>query len=142
MKKALMVVCRIVLGGVFVFAAVGKIINPVAFADAIDNYRILPYIFIPFLAIVLPWAEAICGVLLLLGRRLAGSSFIVVALNLVFIVAISSAIFRGLDIDCGCFSVGVAKAGYARLIEDLVLLAMAIFLFLESIKSDGLLAEK
>jgi len=140
-KAVLILLFRIVLGAIFIFAAVGKIINPAGFADAIDNYRILPYILVALLAIVLPWVEAICGILLLLGKRLAGSSLIVVALNLVFIVAIASAIIRGLDIDCGCFSVGVAKAGYARLIEDLLLLAMAVFLFRESIKGDALAAE-
>lgn len=140
-RNAAVLVCRIVPGAVFLFAAIGKINNPAAFADAVDNYRILPYIFVTLLAIVLPWMEAISGVLLLLGKRLAGSSLIVIALNLVFIAAIASAIIRGLDIDCGCFSVGAAKAGYARLLEDLVLLAMAVFVFREAIRGKGAFAE-
>ena len=123
-------ISRIVLGGVFIFAAIGKIINPTEFAEDIDNYRFLPYMFVVLLSIALPWIELLCGILLLWGKWLKGSSFILIVLNIVFIIAISSAMIRGLNIDCGCFSLaGPAKAGISRLLEDIVFLAMAIIVF-------------
>ncbi|MBN1560036.1 DoxX family membrane protein [candidate division KSB1 bacterium] len=130
MKKVLLLFVRILLGAVFIYAGAGKIINPSAFADAIDNYRIAPYLLVTIMAIILPWVEVIVGLLLVLGRWLHGSSLIIILLNIVFIIAMSSAMFRGLDISCGCFSLGgdAARVGVIRLLEDVVYLLLAIVL--------------
>jgi len=52
----------------------------------------------------------------------------------VFIVAISSAMIRGLDIDCGCFAVGGggSQVGLMRLLEDIAFLAASCWLFAQS----------
>lgn len=127
---------RLILGTVFVFAAAGKIINPAEFAEAVDNYRLLPYVLVPVTAIFLPWVELLCGVLILAGKWLKGTSLIVLILNILFIIAIASAMLRGLNIECGCFSLaGSAKAGFMRLAEDMVLLLMSVFLLHRSIKN-------
>ena len=63
------------------------------------------------------------------------------ALMILFIVAISSAIARGLNIDCGCFGtskVGVAmahKVGLRRLLEDVGYLLMSGVVFWEALVS-------
>ncbi len=135
-KKMLLLMSRFILGAVFIFAAVGKIYNPAAFAGDIDNYRMLPYILVTLMAVVLPWIELICGVLLISGKWLKGSSFIVIIMNIMFIVAIASAMARGLDIDCGCFSVGssASRVGMVRLIQDFLWLALAVIVFRDAIK--------
>ena len=133
MKKIIFLISRIVLGVVFIFASIGKIIDPAAFAESIDNYQFLPYLFVTLLAIFLPWLELFCGALLIAGRWLKGSSFIIIILNVVFIIAIASAMIRGLDIECGCYSLGgSSKAGVLRLVEDVVFLAMGLFVFKEA----------
>jgi len=130
-KSILLLILRFILGVVFIAASVNKIKEPVAFADSIDNYRMLPYVLVSLMAIILPWVELIVGLLLIVGRWLKTSSLIVIALNIVFIVAISSAMIRGLDIECGCFSVkgnGV-QVGVLRLVEDFVFLTMAFIIY-------------
>lgn len=131
MKKILLLVVRIILGVVFISAGIGKVLNPTDFANDIDNYRMLPYVLVTVMAVILPWVEIIVGLLLIFGKFLHGSSFIVIALNLVFIFAISTAMVRGLDIDCGCFSLasGASKVGIVRLVEDVIFLAMAAVIF-------------
>ncbi|MBN1482651.1 DoxX family membrane protein [candidate division KSB1 bacterium] len=130
-RTLLIVILRIFLGVVFILAGASKIGNPAAFAEDIDNYRMLPYALVTFLAIVLPWIEICAGILLVFGKFLHGAAFTVLVLNMVFIIAISSALARGLSIDCGCFSpgTGAAKVGVLRLIEDFIFLAIAVYIF-------------
>ncbi len=137
LRKILLLASRILLGVVFIFAAVGKIANPGGFAEDIDNYRMLPYILVVIMAVVLPWTEAVCGVLIISGKWLKGSSFLLILLNIMFIIAVSSAVIRGLDIECGCFSLAssVPRVGLVRLLEDFFLLALSIFVFREAAKS-------
>lgn len=116
---------RIALGGIFIYAAVPKIADPVAFAGSVAAYRILPYFWNYVAAAVLPFLELICGILLVLGIRVRTGALIIGALNLVFMVALASAIVRGLDIDCGCFRQGGEKTTpWLALARDAVFLAM------------------
>ncbi|MDZ7370398.1 MAG: DoxX family membrane protein [candidate division KSB1 bacterium] len=129
--KRLLLILRLILGVIFIWAAVGKIFDPAQFAENIDNYRLLPYFLTTLTAAILPWLELICGLLLILGRKVAAASLIIIVLNCIFILAIGSAVARGLDIDCGCFSAG-SKVGWVRLIEDFALLAVAVVIWREA----------
>jgi putative oxidoreductase len=115
---------RLVLAFVFIYASVDKIVHPDKFAVSIYNYRMLPHQTINIMAIVMPWLELVCGVLMAAGVLLRGSAFMIGFMLLVFIIAISSALVRGLDISCGCFSV----VGGHRIAADL--LVRDIFMFI------------
>lgn len=101
----LVALLRVALGVVFIVASLDKIQNPEAFASTIANYRLLPYKTINGIAIVLPWAEVITGILLVLGIWVRANTLIACGLLLAFSVAIGQALGRGLDISCGCFSI-------------------------------------
>lgn len=128
LKNYLPAAVRIALGAVFIYAAVLKIADPVAFAGSVAAYRILPYFGSYLTAAALPFVELACGLLLVLGYRVRSGALIIGVLNLVFIVALASAIVRGLDIDCGCFKQGGEKTTpWAALARDLLFLAMTWF---------------
>jgi uncharacterized membrane protein YphA (DoxX/SURF4 family) len=76
---------RIFLGGVFVWAAWVKIAEPQGFAAIIGNYQLLPGPLVNPLAVLLPWLEALCGVLLIVGAWVDGSLLIVNALMVVWL---------------------------------------------------------
>jgi len=117
---------RLVLGGVFIYASVYKIADPAAFAKSIYNYRMMPEATINLMAIVMPWLELVCGVLIIVGPLMRGSALLMGLMLLVFVVAIGTALARGLDISCGCFKVGDAAGrlvGLKTLIEDALMLA-------------------
>jgi putative oxidoreductase len=136
-RNGWIVVLRLLLGGLFIYAGIGKIWNPAEFAGDIDNYRMLPYVLVTLMAAVLPWIEVICGLLIIFGRWLPGASLILIMLNVVFIIAIASAIVRGLDIDCGCFSAAgkASQVGFPRLLEDVLFLAASVIIFRHSMKT-------
>jgi uncharacterized membrane protein YphA (DoxX/SURF4 family) len=129
LKKYFYILVRIALGLIFVYASVHKIRDPVAFAGSVAAYKILPYSLNFLVAAILPWVELICGLLLVVGYRVKAAASIVIAMNLVFIVALSSTIVRGLDIDCGCFKQGGDKTpAWEVIIRDVIFLVAATFL--------------
>src|SRR5437899_915342 len=104
-------IVSLLVGAVFVFAGVSKIVDfqpfqfldPMAFARDIDNYKILPWAVSVWLAFYLPWLEIICGLALIFRRLYSGALALVLALMVVFIGASIAAKARGIDIKCGCF---------------------------------------
>lgn len=126
LKRYLPVAVRISLGAIFIYAALPKIADPVAFAGSVANYRILPYFWSYLAAAALPFLELICGLLLVSGYRVKTGALIIAALNVAFMAALVSVIARGLDIDCGCFKQGGSKTSpWIALGRDAIFLAMA-----------------
>ena len=96
-------IVALIIGGIFIYAGVIKALDPVAFANDIDNYKILPWQLAVRLAFYLPWLEMLCGLALILRFFYRGGLFILTGLTFVFIAASVVAKVRGLDITCGCF---------------------------------------
>src|SRR6266699_582513 len=70
--------------------------DPAAFANDIDNYKILPWPIGVALAFYLPWLEIFCGIALIVRRLYLGGLSILNALVCVFTVATIAAKVRGL----------------------------------------------
>jgi len=96
---------QIGLGLLFIYASLDKIWNPGLFAKSISNYRILSLPLLHISAIILPWLELICGIALIINRYQRAANIIIGSLLMIFILATVSAMARGLDFNCGCFSV-------------------------------------
>src|SRR5712671_7525172 len=93
----------VIVAGIFIYAGVLKALDPVQFANDIDNYKILPWPISAALAFYLPWLEIFCGFALIVRLLYRGALSILTALILVFTLATIAAKIRGLDITCGCF---------------------------------------
>jgi uncharacterized membrane protein YphA (DoxX/SURF4 family) len=99
MKTAL----RWVLGLVLVWAALGKLANVQEFYVALLAYRLpVPPAMLQAAAIVLPWLELLCGLLLLARLRATAALAWAAILFAIFAVATGQAWLRGLPIACGC----------------------------------------
>jgi uncharacterized membrane protein YphA (DoxX/SURF4 family) len=126
-NKYLLLVVRIVLGLIFIYAGAEKISDPEAFAVSISNYRLLPVVTLNFFAITLPWIELVTGVLILFGIAVKENSSIIFLMLLVFTIAIVISLFRGLSIDCGCFGKG-SQIGLLKLGENILMLVVSLLL--------------
>ena len=93
----------VIVGGIFIYAGVIKMLDPVQFANDIDNYKTLPWFFSVRLAFYLPWLEIFCGLAVIFRFLYRGGLSILMALIALFIAATIAAKARGLDITCGCF---------------------------------------
>ena len=100
---------RLFLAGVFGFAAYMKLREggSEAFAESIRAFRILDEANHEHLVVLatfaVPWLEAICAVLILLGLWTRAAAFSMLGALSVFMWAIYSVVSRGLNIQCGCF---------------------------------------
>jgi uncharacterized membrane protein YphA (DoxX/SURF4 family) len=110
---------QIVLGILFIAAALPKLLDPPSFAHMIYNYRILPGGIVNPLALVLPWLELLCGVALVLGIWDRTASALVGFLLLAFTAALTLNLLRGNAIDCGCFDVSAAGRSVAERLSDM-----------------------
>ncbi len=127
--------CVYYLGFTFIAASLDKIIDPFSFSENITDYQITPHWTSNLVALVLPWLEFICGLLLIISplKMLRDSNLFDVSNDLIilmliwFIFILSIASFKGLDIDCGC---GLAEktTPFDRLKEDIALLLAAFII--------------
>jgi putative oxidoreductase len=96
---------RWILGGLLIWASLSKLANLQDFYISIVAYQVpLPGVMIRLAAMVLPWLELLCG-LLLLGRIWTQAALVwSLVMFGVFVIATGQAWARGLDISCGCFN--------------------------------------
>lgn len=97
------VLLRIFAGGMFVIAGVMKWQDPLAFALAIESFKLAPEIAIPFLAHLFPTLEILGGGMLLAGLWTKETSATLLAVTVVFTGAIIWVILSGKPVSCGCF---------------------------------------
>jgi len=137
-RRILFLATRIILGAIFVYASVDKILHPAAFAEAVYNYQILPDSFINLTAILLSWLELILGACLIAGVWLPGAVMIANVLLVVFVGALLFNLARGLDIHCGCFSTeaetGVSNVWY--ILRDILFLGIGGLVFYRTFISE------
>ena len=124
---------RLILGGIFIFASLDKISNPDAFAMAIGNYHVMPFGLENLLALILPWLELLSGIFIIAGIMVDGAAIMIIMMNMLFIIAISQALARGISIECGCFSVSSSgegdNIGLITVIRDIGYLTLAFLVF-------------
>ena len=133
-KNYLIVVIRILLGAVFLWASFDKIIDPSKFARDISNYHIIPFGLENIIAIVLPWLEFLIGSGLILGILVDGAVLLSGILLISFNVLIAQAMLRGFNIDCGCGLKEGQLVGVEKLLENFVFLGGAYLVYLRSKK--------
>jgi hypothetical protein len=102
------------------------------FAKVILNYKILPIQMVNLLAIFLPWFEFVVGLCLVIWKFERAALILYSAMLVVFIIALSQALIRGLDISCGCYSVDPSTTSevWLRIIEDFIMLFFSVNLYL------------
>ena len=123
---------QLALGALFVAAAIPKIADPPSFAHMIYNYRLVPGPLVNVMALLMPWAEILAGLALVIGVWKRGARVLIGLLLMIFIVAILINLTRGNAIDCGCFNVSEAGKTFEQrlasmwwdILRDLGMLAM------------------
>lgn len=148
-----MLAVRIALGAIFLFAGymklgtpifpdvhVGSFVLPLSATNdatgmfyAIEKFGLgLPTDVTRFLAFAVPWTEAVCGLLLILGLWARAAGLLVLLMNLAFMGAIVSLMMKGVQEPCTCFGPVAmfcpkdAPMGWCHLIRDAAFAAAAV----------------
>ena len=140
--KTLVNICRILVGGLFIFSGLVKAIDPKGLAfkmqeffEAWSNSGFLPGLMKTFdhyalaFSIIMITLEVIVGVALLLGWQKKITVTILLLLMLFFTFLTSYVLFTGKIKACGCFGDCIPLTPTQTFTKDIILLVMIIFLF-------------
>ena len=123
--------CRVGLGGMFVYSAWGKIADPGLFATAVMKYELLPEATVGLFALTLPMLEMLAGGAFVCTKWVREAALLATGMLVMFAIALTIAVVRGLEIDCGCFGVsagGGRKELLLAIVRDLILLVPTVWL--------------
>lgn len=123
-----------IVGAVFIYAGVLKVMDPLEFADSVASFQVLPVALINPVALTLPVLEILLGISIIVGLHRRTSAVLLTLLCGVFAIALGQALLRGLKVDCGCFGAGESSTikttwGIGR---DLILGGLCCFVFKSS----------
>ena len=123
---------RFYIGGVFIYACVHKIAHPELFAMDVATYDILPLFLVNLMAVCLPWVELAAGVLVITGFQARAGALLLTGMMIMFVIALSIALYNGLDMACGCFASSEAEESISiqTLFRDLAWLACSLYVLI------------
>jgi putative oxidoreductase len=112
-------VLRWVLAVLLIWAALSKIANLNEFYLNLALYQLpLPAMSLRLAAMVLPWLELLCGILMVAGTARRAAVIWAVILFAAFVLATGQAWARGLNINCGCFKLGFLGDEFAGVFDS------------------------
>jgi len=136
---------RLLLGGIFIYAGYSKIFLPNKmfwpllmlkfsvlsnlsnFGFQVASYKMLSPAGVDFVSHVLPFAEIMLGLLLLIGWRVRLWAAIASLFLLMFLTVVTRAYVLHLDINCGCFATP-EPVSLKKIAEDSAMAALAILM--------------
>jgi uncharacterized membrane protein YphA (DoxX/SURF4 family) len=131
------VLARWLLGAFFVYMGMSKALHPVDFLKLVRQYELVESsLLLNSIAIILPWFEMFCGLLLLAGVAVRGAALMLVLMLVPFtVVVIRRALtlqaaqhipFCAVKFDCGC---GGGEVFICRkVLENLIFLGLSVWL--------------
>jgi len=152
-RRAVIWIGRLVLGGIFVYAGISKLIFPnthlwpmfvlrfsisvnlSSFAQQVESYKIISPEASQVVAHTLPFVEIALGLLLLIGWQLRIWATAITAVMVGFLAVVTRAYLLHMDINCGCFGTPEKLTGWT-VVRDGALAALAllttVFAFIEA----------
>src|SRR3990167_7831937 len=130
--KVIVLIARLAVGGIFVFAGIIKLFEPIEEFIAIGHqWAILPDPLLTWYITLLPWVELVFGIFILLGIFTRWSAVILALCLVSFLIGIVINMGRGRTLeDCGCFGSAFefGKTFTGLLIRDIILLLFTFIL--------------
>jgi hypothetical protein len=145
LRRAVIWIGRLLIGGVFVYAGFAKAFLPnfhlwpyfmlkfsvsanlSTFAFQVDSYKMLSPGGVAFVSHTLPFAEMVLGLLLLIGWRLRIWASLITLVLLGLLGVVTRAYLLHMDINCGCFATPEPLT-FMTVVRDSALTALAVLM--------------
>lgn len=125
----LLVIIRILLGGIFLISAASKIISPKLFVYNVKQYDILPPSIATMFGWSLPFLELLVGISFLLGFYSYWGAVLTIVMLISFLIAQVIVIARHQNLSCSCFGLLYReKIGLSTVCRDIILIIMATYI--------------
>ena len=127
----LTILARLAIAGVFVAAAIPKMIDPAAFAENVSNYHVLPPTMVGYVALAVPVLELVVALALVAGVEAKGAALVAAGMLIAFTAGMGQAMARGIDVSCGCFgSATTTEIGWGPIGRNAAMIAGCAFVLL------------
>ena len=135
LSNLLLMSLEILLGGIFVYSGVGKIVFHYKFEMILLNYKLLPLVLVKPMSYFIPWIEVVFGTFFVFGVRIRIIRIVLSGLLCIFILALFINLIRGINTECGCFVQNNFQESNRNdmifaIVRDLVLLILFVIHYL------------
>lgn len=131
-RQVLFLASRVFVGFVFAYAGFAKLTEPIEnLHGAMAQYQVIPYAWIPFISSILPWAEFLTGVFLILGYapKIFSACAAFLCFSFLLVLGSSDALLNP-SVHCGCFGQnGIQMTAQQMFILDMVNLVLSLRLY-------------
>ncbi|MHC4645406.1 MAG: MauE/DoxX family redox-associated membrane protein [Planctomycetota bacterium] len=131
--RAFLFVVRVALGCLFIYSSLPKIRQPYDFLSNVYEYEIVGPKLGLLVAMMLPWLELLAGICLVGGIFVSGALLVSAGMAAMFTFVIASALYRGLQISCGCFGAHDEVINYSTLVRACLILLFSAAAYIGTI---------
>lgn len=128
-RNWLQIPALVLVGGFFLVAGATKIPDPGAFQESIEAYRLVAEWPARVASLYLPMLEVVAALALLCRSWRVAGALILALLLVSFQGALGSALWRGLDLDCGCVGQGGGTTALVAFLRNIGLLGLLLLAF-------------
>ncbi len=133
-NKTILFLFRLIVGGLFIYAGIVKVMDPLEFAQDVRNYQLVGQSLSFLVAVFLPWLEIFAGLFLVSGLLKPAGSLLISLMLSAFLILTVVTILRGISVECGCFGALSRQADFRLIVEDVLMLYMALCVLFENRK--------
>ena len=140
---------RIWIGLIFAYAGYSKLMEPIEnFRGSLAEYQVIPYAWLTFVSLTVPWVEFISGIFMILGLALPMTALVQAGMCLCFLTVMGSShiLLDSINKECGCFGLTspIRLTLWQVFIMDFINFVIALKLFNEKktiLSLDGFLGK-
>lgn len=124
------IICRIVIGGMFLLSGIGKMMDLGNSVKAVYNFQIIPWDWaVQLVGYCLPFLELACALFILLGVFTRLGCYFIGFSSVVFFFGKMYVMFvQGRSIDCGCFGELMNTMASVTVFLDIPMLILCLIL--------------
>ncbi len=130
MKSKIIFVLRIIIGALFIFSSISKMIGFEEIISTIDKFDIASSSYSHAIAVMVVFSEYALGTLLLLGIHIKKNALLLMLFTTGFIVIVTVNMVRGNITECGCFGTFTKREiGPWLIIQDFIILIVLFVIY-------------